>query len=148
MKLRKLLTMGLCSALALLTFGASHLRAEEDKGEKTKIPETVEGIFAAIHQHHMELTETVKAKKLADVHHHAFAIRDLANALPAKAAADKKKAAEGTVKNIATLAAALDESGDANDQPKTEANLKKMDGLVKVLDVQFGQKPMTMPPAK
>jgi hypothetical protein len=64
-------------------------------------------------------------------------VRDLANALPAKAAADKKKQVEGTVKNIAKLAADLDDSGDANDQAKTEANLKKLDGLLKVLESQF-----------
>ena len=96
----------------------------------------------------MELTATVKGKKLAEVHHHAFAIRDLANALPAKAAADKKKAVEGTAKNITKLAGELDESGDAGDQAKTEANLKKMDGLLTVLDTQMGQKPMEMPEKK
>ena len=62
------------------------------------------------------------------------------NALPAKAAADKMKQVEGTVKNIAKLAGDLDESGDAKDQAKTEANLKKLDGLIKVLETQFGMK--------
>lgn len=148
MKLKKLLTVGLCSVFAMSTVGTFTARAAEEKEgkeERIKIPETVDAIFNAIHEHHMELAATVKSKKLADVHVHAFAIRDLANALPAKATADKRKAAEGTVKNIAALATALDESGDANDQTKTEANLKKMDGLLKMLEIQFGQKPMTMP---
>jgi hypothetical protein len=151
MKLKKLLTVGLCSVFALMTIGTTPARAEEEKEgkeEATKIPATVDGIFKAIHEHHMALAETVKSKKLADVHHHAFAIRDLANALPDKVAADKKKAVEGTAKNITKLAGDLDESGDANDQAKTEANLKKMDGLIKVLETQCGQMAMPMPEKK
>jgi Skp family chaperone for outer membrane proteins len=147
MKTRTLLAMGLCAAIGL--FGAQKTFAQhdhkegekhEEKGAKAKIPDTVEGIFKEIHEHHAHLAETVKSKKLADVHHLAFAIRDLANALPAKAAADKKTQVQGTVKNIAKLAEDLDASGDANDQAKTEANLKKLDGLIKVLETQFGIK--------
>ena len=151
MKIKKLLTVGLCSVFALITLGTTPARAAEEKEgkeETTKIPDTVEGIFKAIHQHHMELAETVKTKMLANVHRHAFAMRDLANALPAKVAADKKKAVEGTAKNITKLAGDLDVSGDANDQPKTEANLKKMDGLIKVLETQCGQMTMPMPAKK
>ena len=151
MKIRQLLTMGLCSVFTVMTIAATSAQAAEEKVEKAEkmvIPDTVDGIFKAIHQHHMELAATVKNKKLADVHLHAFAIRDLANALPAKAAADKMKAAEGTAKNIAKLAGDLDESGDVNDQAKTEANLKKMDGMVMVLDKQFGQMAMPMPAKK
>jgi len=139
--------MGLCAAIGLLNNTTTLLAQEhkvgekhEEKGEKIKIPDTVEGIFKEIHHHHMELAETVKNKKLADVHHHAFAIRDLANALPAKAPADKKAQVQGTAKNIGKLAEDLDASGDANDQAKTEANLKKLDGLLKVLETQFGIK--------
>ena len=136
--------MGLCAAIGLFTnttlLAQEHKEGEkhEEKGEKTKIPDKMEDILKEIHHHHGELAEVVKNKKLADVHHHAFAIRDLAKALPAKATADKKAKVEGTVKNIEKLAEALDESGDANDQAKTEANLKKLDGLLKVLETQFG----------
>lgn len=149
MKIRTLLAMGLCAAIGFTTITATNAFGDEkghkdhkeghEKG-KVKVPGTVEGIFKAIHEHHHHLAETVKNRKLADVHHIAFAIRDLANALPAKAPADKKKQVEGTVKNIAKLAGDLDESGDANDQAKTEANLKKLDGVLKVLDAQFGKK--------
>lgn len=134
--------MGLCAAIGLSTLTATNAFADEkhhDKG-KVKIPETVEGIFKSIQEYRHHLGETVEKKKLADVHHLAFAIRDLANALPPKAAANKKKQVEGTVKNIAKLAGELDESGDAGNQAKTEVNLKKFDGLLKVLHAQFGIK--------
>ena len=114
------------------------LAASTGEPNKLTIPATVEGIFKAIHEYHVKLAETVKNKKLADVHHHAFAIRDLANALPTKAEASKKTQVEGTVKNIAKLAEDLDKTGDANNQAGTEANLKKLDGLLKVLEALFG----------
>ena len=131
--------MGLCAAIGLMSLGTTRAFAEEEKAEtKIKIPDTTEGIFKAIHEHHMKLAETVKNKKLADVHHHAFAIRDLAKALPAKAEVDKKKQVEGTVKNISKLADDLDKAGDDGKQAETEALLKKLDGVLKVLSAQFG----------
>ena len=139
--------MGLCAAIGLmsLTLATRALADEKDKdkdekAEKVKIPDTVEGIWKEIHTHHMELAETIKSKKLADVHHHAFAIRDLAKALPAKAAADKKKQVEGAVKNISKLADDLDKAGDDGKQAETEALLKKLDGVLKVLEAQFEKK--------
>lgn len=128
--------MGLCAAIGLMGITATALA--DEKGEKVKIPATAEGILKAIHAKHGELGETVKNKKLADVHHHAFAIRDLAKALPAKVPADSKSKVESSVKNISKLADDLDKSGDDGDQAKTEANLKKMDGLLKVLATQTG----------
>ena len=143
--------MGLCAAIGFIGINETRVVAAEeghaDKEENMKIPDTVEGIFKAIHEHHMELAGVVKDKKLAEVHHHAFAIRDLANALPAKATADKKKQVEGTTKSIARLAGDLDASGDANDQAKTEANLKKLDGLIKTLETEFGIKSDSDPAA-
>ncbi len=132
--------MGLCAAIGLMSLGTTRAFADEEKEAKTKIPDTTEGIFKAIHTEHMELAETVKNKKLADVHHHAFAIRDLAKALPAKAAAEKKKQVEGAVKNIAKLADDLDKAGDDGKQVETEALLKKLDGVLKVLEAQFEKK--------
>ena len=131
--------MGLCAAIGLIGLVTQPAFADEKEG-KVKIPGTVEGIWKAIHEEHMELAETVQKKKLADVHHHAFAIRDLAKALPAKAAADKKKQVEGAVKNISKLADDLDKAGDDGKQAETEALLKKLDGVIKVLEAQFEKK--------
>ena len=140
MKLNRILTIGACAAIALTGLTSQPVFATEkehaEKKEKTVVPETADGIMEAIHKAHGELADVVKSKKLADVHHHAFAIRDLANGLPAKVAADKKARVEGSVKNIAKLAADLDKTGDDNNQAGTEANLKKLDGVLKALDAQ------------
>ena len=140
MNTTKLLAIGAVAAFALTSLTAPTIFAAEkehaEKKEKMVIPETVDGIMTAIHKEHGELADTVKSKKLADVHHHAFAIRDLANGLPAKVAADKKARVEGSVKNIAKLAEDLDKTGDDNNQAATEANLKKLDGVLMALEKQ------------
>ena len=140
MKTSKLMAIGACAAFAFTSLTSQTVFAAEkehaEKKEKMVMPETADGIMAEIHKHHGELADVVKSKKLADVHLHAFAIRDLANGLPAKVAADKKARVEGSVKNIAKLAEDLDKTGDANDQAGTEANLKKLDGVLMALEKQ------------
>src|ERR1035437_12265 len=141
MTTRSLLAMGLCAAIGI--FGTqSKLAAQESKahqvhkeGEsKIQIPDTRDGILKEIAKHHQELADTVKTKKLSEVHEHAFAIRDLAKALPAKVNSGHKKMVESAVKRVSQLAEDLDKSGDAGDQAKTEANLKKMDAVLKTLE--------------
>ena len=133
--------MGLCAAIGLMSLTmVTRALADAEGKEKVKIPDTVEGIWKEIHMHHMELADVVKNKKLDMVHHHAFAVRDLAKALPAKVPADDKSKVQGTANNITKLADALDKSGDDNDQAKTEANLKKLDDVIKVLEAQCGIK--------
>lgn len=133
--------MALSATISFLSLGITAARAAEaEKEETVKIPATADGILMAIHEHHTALADTVKSKKLEDVHVHAFAIRDLANALSPKADASKKTRVDGALKNISTLADDLDKSGDAGDQAKTEANLKKLDGVLKVLNAQFEMK--------
>ncbi len=137
MKTNKLITIGACAVFAITGFTGLTLptaSAEEMKmEEKMVMPETVDGIMDAIHKAHGELADVVKSKKLEDVHHKAFAIRDLANTLPVKVAADKKARVEGSVKNIAKLAEDLDKTGDDKDQAATESNLKKLDGVLMIL---------------
>ena len=107
------------------------------KNMKTKAPSTIESLWQDIHKQHGELAEVIKAKKLDDVHHHAFAVRDLAKKLVAKAPAAKKAAVKAGVKTIAKLAEELDKTGDAGDQAATEANMKKFDAAIQDLQAQF-----------
>jgi hypothetical protein len=146
MKTKTLMAMALAAAIG--TFTTQRALAQEHKdhpehkeGEahaKVKVPDSLDGIWAEIHKHHHELADTVKAQKLAEVHHHAFAIRDLAKALPSKVPSEHRKHAEGMVKKVSQLAADLDKSGDANDQASTEANLKKLDAQLKAMEEMFG----------
>lgn len=139
MKTKTLLAMGLCAAIGL-SISSAALAQEHDghqhaeSAEQIKIPETVDGIIKEIHKQQEALHDVVKAKKLAEVHHYAFAIRDLAKALPAKANPDMRKMVENAVKRVSQIAESLDKSGDAGNQAATEANVKKMDAALKILE--------------
>ena len=126
-------------AVSPLGLALPHAAYSQDQNEKGKvaIPDTVPAIWTEINKHQGELTATIQAKKLADVHHHAYAIRDLVAALPAKAPADKKARVEGAAKNMAALAEKLDAAGDNNKQADAEAGLKQLDALLKQLKSQF-----------
>ena len=97
------------------------------------IPATADAIWQEIDKHSAELKATIDSGALKEVHHHAFAIRDLVAALPTHSptlpAADQSKL-QGEVKFVSTLADRLDQSGDANDKAATQASYEQ---LTKVL---------------
>ncbi len=131
--------------LACLAFTATPILAQEKKpapeggghSHFTKIPATVPEIWKKIHQQQAELIKTVAKKDLGEAHDHAFAIRDLVKALPAKVSAEHKAAAEAGAKEIRTLAADIDKSGAAGAQKATEANVKKMGDAILALQTKL-----------
>ncbi len=147
MKKNALLATGLAACIA---FTATPLLAQEKPAKKpspkaggsghshfTKIPATVEEIWAEIHKQEAKLDKVVTAKDLGEAHDHAFAIRDLVKALPGKVAADNKAAAEEGSKEITKLAAAIDKSGAAGAQKATEENVKKLGAAIKALEAKL-----------
>jgi len=129
----------LATSLILITlvvpssFVASAAEDEEEAGAKVDIPATVPAILASIDAHRKDLAKTIADGKLAEVHEIAFAIRDLVAALPAKSQdldASDLASLEKDVKFVAALAKRLDESGDDGDQASTEANFKKLEGIL------------------
>lgn len=125
----------LSSVALLLAIAISPLAAYAAGTEAVlKIPATVEGIWAAIDRHSAELDKDIQTGILDEVHVQAFAIRDLAAALPALSKslpADKLAQLNGNLKFVATLAQRLDTTGDAGDKVGTQANFAK---LKKVLE--------------
>ena len=141
MKTKTLLAMELCAAIGFLsqTFAAEHEHGDhKDAHAKVKVPDTLPEIWKEIHAHQQQLKDVVKENKLAEVHHHAFAVRDLAKALPAKSPPDHKKHIENLVKKVSQIAAELDKSGDAGEKAATEANLKKLDATLKSMEDMIG----------
>lgn len=112
--------------------------SEHGHEHSTKVPGSVADIFKAIDKQMDRLTKTVAAKNLEDAHDHGFAIRDLANALVGKVAADKKTSVEATAKKISELATAIDKSSAAGAQKTTESNVKAMGSAVKTLKTAAG----------
>lgn len=150
-----LVAMGISACIAIT---ATSLLAQEKPAEKTaekaaekaapapggsghshftKIPATVEEIWQAIHKQQGKLVSVVNKKELGEAHDHAFAIRDLVKALPAKVAAEFRTKAEEGAKEITKLAADIDKSGAAGAQKATEANVKKMGEAVIALQTKL-----------
>jgi hypothetical protein len=103
--------------------------ADEFPSEKTKIPATSTEILVAIDQHVNELNKTIQAEKLDEVHHHAFAIRDLVDALPehsSQLSSDKLDQVKANMKYVDVLAKRLDASGDEKDKVTTQTNFTKL----------------------
>ncbi|MEO8161807.1 MAG: hypothetical protein ABI588_10340 [Arenimonas sp.] len=100
----------------------------------TPIPDSADGIWSVIDQHNAELKATIASGDLKDVHRPAFAIRDLVAALPAHSptlpAASQGKL-QNEIKFVSTLAARLDETGDAADRAGAQSSY---DQLVTVLN--------------
>jgi hypothetical protein len=145
MKTNKTLAMALCAVIGLFIHtqnapAQEHNEHSDHKGahETVKIPDTLSGIWDEIHHHNTELTNTVAQHKLADVHHHAFAVRDLAKALPSKVPSEHKQHITNMVKKLSQHAEDLDKSGDAGDQAKTEANLRKFEATLKDMEEMAG----------
>jgi hypothetical protein len=149
MKKTTLVAMGIS---AFIAFTTNPTQAQEAKDKQpaqegssghshfTKIPVTVEDIWKKIHEQQGKLTSVVAQKDLGEAHDHAFAIRDLVKALPAKVAAELKTKAEEGSKEITKLAADIDKSSAAKAQKATEANVKKMDEAIAKLKTDLKAK--------
>jgi len=108
--------------------------------ESTPIPATSAEIWRAIDSHLQELHAAVAKGKLTTVHVDAFAVRDLTRGLSTHSQ-DLPETALAKVKEqskfVDTLAARLDQTGDANDKASTESNLSKLEGVLKTIRDQY-----------
>lgn len=121
-------------AAATPTEPTTATQAPEAEGASIPIPNTADGIWQAIDQQSAQLKASIRSGSLKDIHHQAFAIRDLVAALPAHSPvlpADEQTKLQDEVKSVATLADRLDTTGDANDKAGAQDNY---DRLVAVLN--------------
>ena len=134
MKDRTILAMGLCAAIGLMSiFSRPAVAAEK---EAVKISDAAKATFKSIRGHHKDLTEAVKNKKLETAHEEADAIQDLSDELVNQVAAGQKPAVE----KLVTAIGSVHDSAEGNDQAATEANLKKLNEVIKSLTDQFEPK--------
>jgi hypothetical protein len=111
-------------------------KAEAALPAKTEeqLPATADGVWQAIDLKTAELGKTIQRGSLREVHHLAYAVRDLVAALPERSKslpAEKQAKVQSGVKFVSTLADRLDASGDAGDKAAAQANYEK---LMNVLD--------------
>jgi hypothetical protein len=134
MKFKRLLTIGLCTAIVLTSLFAYSAGAAER--EAVKLSEPAKATLKSIHEHHKDLTEAVKNKKLETAHEEADAIQDLTEELASQVATGQKPAVE----KLEAAIGSVHDSAEGNDQAATESNLKKLDEVLKSLSQQFEPK--------
>ena len=133
----------LSSALIVggLMLGSMPAAAAAGKAEeKVSLPATSDAIWQSIDKETEQLAALIQSGKLEEVHHRAFAIRDLVAALPAKSASlgpEKVAQVKANVKFVDTLAARLDATGDAKDKAGTESNFQKLKTVLKTIRATY-----------
>jgi CRISPR/Cas system CSM-associated protein Csm2 small subunit len=133
----KALLLGMVLASSLMLNVAAPA-AEADK--PVTIPDTPVAIMQSIANETEEMSKLIQAGTLKDLHHHAFAIRDLVAALPAHSAqlpAAKLSKVKAGSKFVATLAERLDAAGDADDKTASEANFGKLKNVLASIQANY-----------
>ena len=104
------------------------------------IPATAPAIWHAIDQQTAALGQAIQTGAFGEVHHRAYAIRDLVAVLPARSGAlapDKLAQVKANVPFVATLAQRLDATGDARDRPGTESNFRKLQQVLTAIRANY-----------
>ena len=120
--------------LAMASVPAVHAEAAvAHPASAAPLPQTADSIWREIDAKSNALQKNIASGALDQVHHQAFAIRDLVATLvthSATLAPDRLAKVKSAAKFVATLADRLDATGDAKDLAGTKQNFAK---LVKVL---------------
>lgn len=112
------------------------LFADTSEASKVTIPSTIPAIWKAIDEQAVSINQALKDNQLTSIHEHAFAIRDLVNALPALSkdlSEEQKKTLQTNLSYVEQLATRLDKTGDANDKEGTQANWDKLEKILSQL---------------
>lgn len=116
------------------------LFANTTEASKVAIPSTIPAIWKAIDEQSASMNQALKENQLTSIHEHAFAIRDLVNALPALSkdlSDEQKKIMQSNLSFVEQLATRLDKTGDANDKEGTQANWDKLQKVLTQLRALF-----------
>lgn len=135
--------LALAASVLLVTPTPAHADSGPAASAETQapIPETSAKIWLAIEAKTTELKHTIDSGSLANVHHEAYAIRDLTSALLAHVGdltADLKAKTQSDIKFVATIADRLDAAGDANDKAGATSNFLKLTKILADLRVVSG----------
>ena len=115
-------------------------QAEEKPEIDVQIHATAAAIWQDIDQQNAALGKAIQAGAFDEVHHRAFAIRDLVAALPAHSGSlspDKLAQVKANAQFVDTLAQRLDTDGDAKDKAGTESSYRKLQGILDVIRAYY-----------
>lgn len=132
LKQKKHFWLGLIASV-LMVCGYSQVFANPTEEQTEVIPKTIPAIWQAVDKHAASIEKAITDNQLTSIHEHAFAIRDLVNALPALSkdlSEEQKKTLQNNLSYVDQLATRLDKTGDNKDKEGTQTNWQK---LLKVL---------------
>ena len=126
----------------LVTWAGSTIETAvaDESAVDNAIPETPAAIWQSIDEQVNALEGLLASGELEEVHHHAFAVRDLVRALPDHSQVLDAESLEQVKANagyVETLATRLDDTGDANDPVGTKANLEKLKRILERLRAYY-----------
>lgn len=104
-----------------------------DTSSQIAIPDNLTAIWQAIDAQTAALQHSLDNGTLADVHHQAYAIRDLVAALPAHSGdldAQHRGALDNGIKFVNILAQRLDAAGDSKDAAAVRSNYDKLQNVL------------------
>ena len=133
-------TLAAASTAILLAGTAAVPSAQASEAAPMQVPATSAAIWQALDQQSAALNKAIQTGLFAEVHHRAFAIRDLVAALPARSGAlpaDKLAQVKTNAGYVATLAQRLDATGDAKDKVGTESNFRKLQQILAVIRADY-----------
>lgn len=96
------------------------------------------------------IAQLVEGGKLAEVHGQAARLEPLGRALSDGAKAlpeDKRTRVEATLRQLPALGKSLDKAGDAGDATATRRELKRLDGVIALIEAQYPADSLSKVPA-
>ena len=96
------------------------------------------------------IAQLIESGKLADVHQEAERLERMGQALAAGAMSlpeDKRTRIEATLRQLPAVAKALDETGDSGDADATRRELKRLEGLLALIEAQYPADALAQVPA-
>ncbi|CEG59136.1 Chemiosmotic efflux system C protein A [Legionella cherrii] len=128
LKQKKHFWLGLIASV-LMVCGYSQVFANPTEEQTEVIPKTIPAIWQAVDKHAASIEKAITDNQLTSIHEHAFAIRDLVNALPALSkdlSEEQKKTLQNNLSYVDQLATRLDKTGDNKDKEGTQTNWQKL----------------------
>ncbi|HGC5940480.1 TPA: transporter [Legionella pneumophila] len=128
----------------LMVLGCSQVFANTAKEQIKTIPTTIPSIWQAVDKHAASIEKAITDNQLTSIHEHAFAIRDLVNALPSLStdlSEEQKKTLQNNLSYVDQLATRLDKTGDSKDKEGTQTNWQKLQKILAQLRALYTPTP-------
>ena len=132
LKQKKQFWFGFITSIFLVC-GYSQAFANPTEEPTKTMPTTIPAIWEAVDIHAASIEKAITDNQLTSIHEHAFAIRDLVNALPPLStdlSDEQKKTLQNNLSYVDQLATRLDKTGDTKDKEGTQTNWQKLQKIL------------------